>query len=1111
MKKGKLVRLSKSANYRPGHGTTVTVYDLFHSSPVRKKCFNECLELEWIKLRMEAFALMHFAVSFSLLNDATGTLILQTHKSNSIIGAFAHLFGMDNPQELHKVSCEGDMFKVNGYVGRKIHPNRNAQFIFVNKRLTLKTELHTLINRVLSESIVLKQPLEECHGAALHQTVDKHDIYIIMISCPLSEYEITFNPRKTLLEFKHSDALMKCVRNCLWKFSHKDDIVPANFTDSSLDDSNAFSPDDTDVTSSDAGTRSYGKSINPCNICNNLQSITVRRAGVNYTEDVFDPTMFGAQNETESHGSSNSCHGHRTAADPVSSAAFHSMGRQQLERLVCDNNETTSERNMDVVGNKIDVENTGSRCTSVETSDYRNRILTADGHSYRSERSGPTTSHPGMTQHSVNGCDLRVGEINSNTDLPETFNDHQIHMSHTGTNNQKHNMNTGINETEIERPGIKSIGLIKTSHSDDNAIEKCSDDVIFRDPITLQSQNSYSSMTCLKDTIEHSKSFGRASVQLAPLKKLKRRMTEDPSSLCSNHDSSLKSFKRNISNKNRHELLGGLTHVREQLSMPNRQCAQDHKLNLEKKLLHDDDGTRAAEIRYNDLVKRHTSTTDKCAEQIDQSGRSTCESDNTSRLSMPQTMCRGLPEQDPSDQNRFNIVLSSDTRNISQNNPPCKRKTLVDITSNMSKMIKYNHFSKRGSERWLNQNIDHCERLAQVDRFVSDDWRAESSDQVKVDHSNCCRRDGKGTLTTNAEDMDVLSKTQDRSGAAGHPKSFMTSENLLSCAQFGNCGEVVGNLKSNVAKHLEVLEQELDVSERATFDDGRIVSSCDNELVSTEDVNDHLGARESNAVFRGCCSEDSGEFLCDSNGFVHEELNRNVGSYHENHVADNTTTIHEMIPYVGTPDKTQCRSIENRLISDPNCSQRMEMFRDQGSTDDRKERTQVTSDQLVLQRNSAMIICNSVYDVEFVPLTDVVDASDLESTADDGQKNAMDVDMSPRIHNCSQESGGFEISVLTDTLSPSIGEQHDHPVGIAGLTQECTASKHSADSGHAANVCSETVIETQSFEVTEMEPTELEDCYRATIPTYDVSATQTAECKQVNIMIVNVWLVALQV
>ena len=92
-KRGAKSETAESSITRPSSGTTVTVYDLFDGLPVRKKCQNDCLEIERIRHRMEALALMHPTISFSLRNDTNGSKILHTQKTNSSYSVFAKLYG----------------------------------------------------------------------------------------------------------------------------------------------------------------------------------------------------------------------------------------------------------------------------------------------------------------------------------------------------------------------------------------------------------------------------------------------------------------------------------------------------------------------------------------------------------------------------------------------------------------------------------------------------------------------------------------------------------------------------------------------------------------------------------------------------------------------------------------------------------------------------------------------------------------------------------------------------------------------------------------------------------------------------------------------------------
>lgn len=1244
MKKGKLVQLSKSANYRPSQGSTVTVYDLFHAAPVRKKCLNECLELEWIKQRLEAFALIHPLVSFSLRNDATGSLILQTHKSNSVVGAFAHLFGVEHSQELCQISNQTDMFQVNGYVSRVSHNNRNVQFVFVNNRLVMRTRLHTLINCILSESLVLKQTqnlapvpcqtaMKKCEnycsatfqpGSPEH-VVDKHGIYIIMITCPLNEYEITFDPSKTLVEFRHWDTLLKCVKNSLWECLQKEGLIaPPNWNDGNEAGSSPQSPvsetirltQDTRMTDCEASVKYYGKGIHACNISNNLQSNTVRRPVkdvMNVMEGSDDPAMLTEWNETKSQDSSQSCISHGTIPGVVLSAASDCTRDTLSGGHVCDNKETTSKVTLDSGDLEAEHKNCVGNNNKASTS-----CVISDNSSCRSEAifksNSPTKvlqSH--MPQHSGNNSISTCTGISS---IHGTNSQH-CHIAHKGHPES----NSATQTLRSYKASVESISLTRMLQSSGDAKEDCSDGVIFRDQtvISLGTHDNYSSMKCLKDPVicdsQHSVHSTRA--QLAPLKTLKEQFREELSNQSYHLSSSLRSFKRDFSTKNKHKLLAGLCHVREKLSVLSQPCARDKtrvsQANMEHKEFHFVDRMTCAELGSSNLVKSHTSK--KCTAQVNQPGREhlfkqghfVCQSNNITgqsntggiTQSCPGIQCQHYPA-------RYDAVESNDTNIVAQNSTPNvhKRPASGGITSPMFKMTQYHNFSKRGTNQQMKQKSDQSVNLSalnqepqnqqvnkvdsnygqygdqvnqfdsnygqcghqvnivysnygqcgdqanifdsnygqcsdqvnrfdsnysqcghqvnrfnsnygqcgnqvnkhdsnygqcgdqvnrfnsnfrqygnQVDRFDSN--YGQCGDQVNRFDSNYGQWGSQRTAIINvADEAEISTEKQPKSDAADHPKSFLTSEHLLLPAQWVNCREAARNVEAHVQKHLAEHDQEIDISKRVTTIDDGHASSCDTTVVAMEDTNEHLGGTDSSTVLHDSCLEDCNKGI---NSTIDDS---NTFSVYVEPSATNNNRIHETIRYVGSPYQPQCGIVDNRPILHSPESQNMEMMHSTGSADDRQDSSSVTSNQG--HRNPAMIVCNSEYDVEFVPLTDSVDADDLESISPGNQQNLMDVDMSPHVSNCSQESEGFQVSILTDELSPSVVEQ-GCSVDTVGVVQQCSVSGMSTQTFHVTSGCSVTEMTTQPFEITsefQKEPTELDNTDKVTIPISRVSTAQ---------------------
>lgn len=143
------------------------------------------------------------------------------------------------PNDLVPVKeCNGP-FKIEGYISKEAHLLKKYQFIYVNKRLLLKTKIHKLVNSVMSRSAIIKSnngqyvPIskEINHDVFLAFSPpkkDKHAVFVLNITCPLSEYDITLDPKKTLVEFCNWDCLLSCFENLLRKFIEKETGIENN-------------------------------------------------------------------------------------------------------------------------------------------------------------------------------------------------------------------------------------------------------------------------------------------------------------------------------------------------------------------------------------------------------------------------------------------------------------------------------------------------------------------------------------------------------------------------------------------------------------------------------------------------------------------------------------------------------------------------------------------------------------------------------------------------------------------------------------------------------------------------------------------------------------------
>lgn len=102
------------------------------------------------------------------------------------------------------------------------------QYLFVNHRLLRKTKLHQVIRDSFQRTLICK-PMSNnpvINPESPTKAIKLHPVYIFKISCPLNEYDICLEPRKTLIEFKDWDFVSEFLQESLQKIFMEKNLYP---------------------------------------------------------------------------------------------------------------------------------------------------------------------------------------------------------------------------------------------------------------------------------------------------------------------------------------------------------------------------------------------------------------------------------------------------------------------------------------------------------------------------------------------------------------------------------------------------------------------------------------------------------------------------------------------------------------------------------------------------------------------------------------------------------------------------------------------------------------------------------------------------------------------
>ena len=183
-----------------GRGLTVTVKDLFHNTPARKKFLKaNSTELGHCGQVAAKYALAYPGIAFRFTSD--GKPLLTTGGTGKLADAILSVYGADLLKGLVEVSGEFNGGRVTGFVSRPTltRIDKNYEDFFVNGRFIK----NFLLNRALEEAYRTLIP----HG--------RYPVAVLFINIDPQQVDVNIHPAKREVKFVRNQLVMDGVRKAV--------------------------------------------------------------------------------------------------------------------------------------------------------------------------------------------------------------------------------------------------------------------------------------------------------------------------------------------------------------------------------------------------------------------------------------------------------------------------------------------------------------------------------------------------------------------------------------------------------------------------------------------------------------------------------------------------------------------------------------------------------------------------------------------------------------------------------------------------------------------------------------------------------------------------------
>ena len=197
---------AKESRVPMNQGTTIKIQNLFYNTPARFKFLkSDKNELLNIKEIVNKLIISNYNVNFELIYDDSKSIIHKAKKD--ILERIKDIYGHEFCKELIFFEKKTSVFSIYGYMSKPSFnkPNRNYQYLFLNKRPIITNFFHYWITMGYENLLIRK----------------RYPVAFVFVDAPPDFYDVNVHPAKREVRFVNeyliSQNLISSIKNTLNK------------------------------------------------------------------------------------------------------------------------------------------------------------------------------------------------------------------------------------------------------------------------------------------------------------------------------------------------------------------------------------------------------------------------------------------------------------------------------------------------------------------------------------------------------------------------------------------------------------------------------------------------------------------------------------------------------------------------------------------------------------------------------------------------------------------------------------------------------------------------------------------------------------------------------